>query len=645
MLAARSYNGEVILNQETRMDLAVQWQWRMLRMGYAHTVIIVRGEHACGPLRQLFGEHAGCVWFERSVDYLPGPLPAGTSVLKPGQVGLFLEEPGFWQLQLAAMVLRIGAHNLLLLDTDTLVLDDVYWWMGQADYQGYHLLAQEDSTGAPNAGVMYVRGGRPGGPRCLGAGGGVHTCFDHSALADAFFSALAGRPLFARCLGHRQLDRSWSSRQDGLEAFQAANTKIVEPALQNKTFSTERPGPRCHLAVPGSSGLVGREGQLRMPHFGGQWPAELGGRALGDVGPVAAAFAAMLKEAGTPMWPDLESPDTAAAADAVPVERFAFLSRHAACDWASCGSAGMFAAGLRPPGEEPCVVVGHVTASPDRAMGKRFQLLHNGVFSPQLAAALHGPGGAFLATATGHHPHAGSARHAVGPHARAGQQAPLPRLLALSPAALSPGPQPPAGSAAPLVLPSKAAYVALIEALAGVAVAAGRALALPRLSCDYPWMHRSDGATAFNGSHYVPWTYLHGEAFAPWGPSLDQLSCEWYGWLQHGCLHGPMHVDRRQGPRAMPTRPVARMLLSAEMGHFLAQLPEEDREPMSLPPGPSVDPAAAATASLVPLPASAGPTPGPDGVFNVTLAALSEVLSRLSPTRPVLWLERPMRWL
>ncbi len=58
------------------------------------------------------------------------------------------------------------------------------------------------------------------------------------------------------------------------------------------------------------------------------------------------------------MWPDPEDASDAARAAAVPPERFAFLPRHVACDWAACGALGMFQSQLRGPGEEPCVVRG-----------------------------------------------------------------------------------------------------------------------------------------------------------------------------------------------------------------------------------------------------------------------------------------------
>lgn len=70
-------------------------------------------------------------------------------------------------------------------------------------------------------------------------------------------------------------------------------------------------------------------------------------------------------------------------------------------------------------------------------------------------------------------------------------QIPIPKVLALLPGALSPGPAPASsfpGPSSPLALVSKEHYVRLVAALSSVAVVAGRSLAVPRTSCDHPWV-------------------------------------------------------------------------------------------------------------------------------------------------------------
>eukprot|EP00198_Chlamydomonas_reinhardtii_P005531 XP_001694867.1 predicted protein [Chlamydomonas reinhardtii] len=378
MLKARSHNSEIIITTETRIDQAAQWSWRQLRMGYAHTVVIMRGEHSCKALRAILGAYTGCVWFDQ--EYARGASPSG---------------PVTWSLAEA-------------------LLRNIRWREQPAVVAAFN-----------------------GSSRWTGCG--------------------------------------TSGRTASRSAFQAAHAALIGPALRTRRFSMERPGPACHWHTSGPEGLKNQEGLMRLPHFGGQWPEALGGRALGELTPVARAFLAMLAEAGTPMWPDLEDPGTQAAAAAVPSEKFSYFSAHIVCDWSGCGMNGMFLPQMRPNGTEPCNVAGHFVVSPDKPMGKRFQLLHNGAFSFPLAHLLHGPGGAYFATN----------------------------------------------------------LVELVAALSTVAVAAGRTLAVPQLSCDFPWMHRG-GAFPYNGSHYVPWRYLNGGAFAPYGPSISNMSCEWFAWVQHG---------------------------------------------------------------------------------------------------------------
>ncbi|GIL81242.1 hypothetical protein Vretimale_1167 [Volvox reticuliferus] len=717
LLQARSFRGEIILTHETQMDAIVQWIWRMRRMGYAHTVIAARGEHLCGQLSKVFGEELGCVWFPRSISYSAvRAAQTSSSQLQPqlalNEVALFLEEPAFIRLQLAAMVLRLGGYNVLALDSDVLLQDDFYWWTGQPDYRDYQLLVQRDVTGGPNTGVMYARGASPSGPIAWALAEGLMrnirwkeqpqlpptfnstftTCWEQAVVADSIYSALVGRPIFLRCLDTRQLDRTWNVREDGRTRFVDANINLIEPALIRRSFSMSRPGPSCHSPLVGPEGLWALEGKLKLPHFRGVWPDALGGRALGESGgTVSRAFQQMMREAGPPFWPDPEDPSTEAAADAVPTERFTQMSRHLVCDWASCGSQGMFlllrnpdgswageaagTGGRDPEQREPCVVVGHLGMTPDKALGKRLQLMANGHYNMALMAAVHGPGGPYFATnshLTGL-AHFSSAMRAgmLGFHARRGQMIPAPRVIALQPGALSPGPDPTAaaggaavafsggggsGDMSPLVLASKSHMISVMEALSSVAAAAGRTLGLPRLSCDYAWMHQ-DGPAApaaaaatvvpfqnFNGSHHVPWTYLAGQAFAPYGSSLDALSCEWLAFAHHGCLHGPIHMERIGHMHANP-HPAARMLLSYEMDYLLRQLPPEETTQRAV----SDADATTATAGfhggsggnlLVVPPGSAA---GPDGVFNVTLAQLTDQLSRIDPDKTIVWMERPMR--
>ncbi|PNW87476.1 hypothetical protein CHLRE_02g144251v5 [Chlamydomonas reinhardtii] len=609
MLKARSHNSEIIITTETRIDQAAQWSWRQLRMGYAHTVVIMRGEHSCKALRAILGAYTGCVWFDQEA-----------------------------------------------MDTDTLMLDDFYFWMNTPDYKDYQLLSQVDGMGTLNIGFMYARGASPSGPVTWSLAeallrnirwreqpavvaafnGSMAYCWDQSVLTDTVYSALVGRPVFWRCLDIRPLDRMWNLREDGLKAFQAAHAALIGPALRTRRFSMERPGPACHWHTSGPEGLKNQEGLMRLPHFGGQWPEALGGRALGELTPVARAFLAMLAEAGTPMWPDLEDPGTQAAAAAVPSEKFSYFSAHIVCDWSGCGMNGMFLPQMRPNGTEPCNVAGHFVVSPDKPMGKRFQLLHNGAFSFPLAHLLHGPGGAYFATNVHAGGGGGGAHHAARAgaglhHSRLGQHVPLPRVIALAPGVVSRTPTAAGEPPGALVLAGKPQLVELVAALSTVAVAAGRTLAVPQLSCDFPWMHRG-GAFPYNGSHYVPWRYLNGGAFAPYGPSISNMSCEWFAWVQHGCLHGPLHTERRAHGHG-DNHVAARMLLSIEMEHFLEQLHPEAR---ALRPGPG--------GNVLTLPAeAAAAAAGPDGVLNVTSAQLGEALKGVAAEAPVVWMTKPMR--
>ncbi|GFR48387.1 hypothetical protein Agub_g10279, partial [Astrephomene gubernaculifera] len=252
---------------------------------------------------------------------------------------------------------------------------------------------------------------------------------------------------------------------------------------------------------------------------------------------------------------------------------------------------------------------------------------------------------------------------AAGAHgaARLGpSKVPLPKIIALAPGALPTPTLTSSSSSAALLSGGKAALAGLVGGLASVAVAAGRTLGLPRLGCEWPWMHRPEvGSLPFSGRHIPPWSHLDGEVWAVYNSSTAAgsaavsssssrlgggsggnsssgsggLSCEWLAWAHHGCLHGPTHLERRGHGHANP-HPAARMLLSIEMEHLLQQLPPEHRTPR--PPGP--DGAGGNTLAVPP-----GASAGSDGVYEVRLTQLAEALSRLAPELPVVWLEQPMR--
>ena len=75
---------------------------------------------------------------------------------------------------------------------------------------------------------------------------------------------------------------------------------------------------------------------------------------------------------------------------------------------------------------------------------------------------------------------------------------PLPRVIALAPGVVSRTPTAAGEPPGALVLAGKPQLVELVAALSTVAVAAGRTLAVPQLSCDFPWVRgrESWGAAA-----------------------------------------------------------------------------------------------------------------------------------------------------
>ncbi|EFJ48351.1 hypothetical protein VOLCADRAFT_117596 [Volvox carteri f. nagariensis] len=579
MLEARSFKGEIILTHENRADSAAQWIWRLLRMGYAHTVVLTRGEHSCMQLTVSYTAastaQAGSSSSSSSSSSLLQP-----QLLAPQQVALFLEEPPYWRLQLAAMIVRLGGYNLLGLDTDVVLQDDFYWWMQQPDYRDYQLFVQRDGadlTSREGAGLQGVLRNirwreQPRLPAALNCT--FTTCWEQAVVTDAIYSALAGRPVFWRCLERRPLDATWESRDDGRKRFLDANTQLVGPQLARRNFSMSRPGPACHLPLlgsgsgsgsdAGSSGglLWGLEGVLRQPHFGGQWPEALGGRALGESrGPVASAFLQMMREAGPPLWPDPEDPSTQAAATSVVPERFSQLSNHLVCDWAQCGSKGMFlrTTFLRNPdpdtstawegkGEEeeendPCVVLGHVGMAP----GKRLQLMVNGHYNMDLAAAVHGPGGPYFAT-NGHLQ--GLAHHSslmraglLGHHAsRRGGHA-LCQLCQLLP----PSPQFPSTSQFKLCAKSMYGNILKISQIAPPRVVA----LLPGALSPGPHNPTTAAAAAAAAGEFLDSSSGGG------GAATSPL-------VLRSCLHGPVHSERRGHMHTNPY-PTARMLLSYEV--------------------------------------------------------------------------------
>ena len=59
--------------------------------------------------------------------------------------------------------IRLG-YNVLLLDTDVMIMDDPYKYLKQPPFSAFTVVNQAESPTEPNGGVLYVQGAAPDGP-------------------------------------------------------------------------------------------------------------------------------------------------------------------------------------------------------------------------------------------------------------------------------------------------------------------------------------------------------------------------------------------------------------------------------------------------------------------------------------------------
>lgn len=63
-LAARAYNKELIIASDPRPEVLTQFLSRMYYMGYAHVLLVLRGEPECKQVSRHFAD-VGCAWYAK----------------------------------------------------------------------------------------------------------------------------------------------------------------------------------------------------------------------------------------------------------------------------------------------------------------------------------------------------------------------------------------------------------------------------------------------------------------------------------------------------------------------------------------------------------------------------------------------------
>ncbi|DBB03375.1 TPA: hypothetical protein ACH3X3_010747 [Trebouxia sp. C0006] len=172
-LQARSYKKEVIImvSDLNRLDSFLQAAGSLQHLGLSNILLLSHSEAMCGRISPIVSS-IGCTW---SSHKHPTDLAGNFYV---------------WSLRyrILARSVRLG-YNVLMLDTDVMLMDDPYKYLKQPPFKDITVLNQAESPFDPNGGVLYVQNAAPDGP------------------AAFMFAEIVSRP-------YRWADDHWYSRQE-----------------------------------------------------------------------------------------------------------------------------------------------------------------------------------------------------------------------------------------------------------------------------------------------------------------------------------------------------------------------------------------------------------------------------------------------
>ncbi|KAG2452511.1 hypothetical protein HYH02_002750 [Chlamydomonas schloesseri] len=503
-LAARSYNKELILLTETRLNPAYQTFAQLVSLGYEH-VVLLSLEAPCAASQAVWPRLA-CAWSSQSF----------TSTTK-----YLLDRVVF-----LARASRLGT-NVLMLDSDVIPQADLYSHLKAPDMGNVTLAAMRDGNGWLNCGVVYAQNVAPDGPTAyvlaeivdrlerwaegathLSSRGNPAHCWDQQMYSDTLLSALAGRPISYGCWYRHEGARraAWEVAHQRVFGTQETGPLENQHYLQGALLSWP-----AELAAPGYPHKKSEiwTGEMHVPNARGEWPAELGGPLYPPQrGPSSTAFMELIKSDGLPLWPDPEDPKQAEAG-AAKMEIFSFLPQWLAESWSSGGGLGYWYPGLR--GDRPAVALAHMVHVPGGPSNKLTVKAASGNWDWDVAhAASRAP------------PEQGGS----GPFFASKTAAPLPDVLAYS------------GEIENRAWASEDEFAAATLALLRLAMEVGRAAAFPALRCNLTWMitgpvtdnsgtHNDRLPLAVNQAYMIPYT--------PPGRGFSDLRCLWGGYLPLGC--------------------------------------------------------------------------------------------------------------
>ncbi|GFR49076.1 hypothetical protein Agub_g11103 [Astrephomene gubernaculifera] len=609
-----SYKREIIVAHHAQLDMAYQMVHRWQRFGYWHLLLVFPDELMCQRIRGAF-DKLGCGWF---ADH----NTVAWSVKQQGGCKGCTDK---WLIHyIGARAVRMG-YNVLVSDADTMPIYDFYGFIHSPPYNNITLYNQREGNFNVNGGMYYIRNASRGGPVAyvlydhilknvrwyedvtpLRASVGLppsdastglipgFLCNDQFSLSDSVHGAIVGRPQIFECVfWHHPRRKEWGDMY--LDIYRRAGPQ------GDKGFG---PYANVKVAVPeilrrGSGGAAEADmvvAPLRIPHAHGQWPAERGGYPFGaELGPLAQRVVQLFREAGgsAAPFPDPNDPASAALADSIPPENFAYFPAWIANTHSigrdNNGNDGWYNDHLT--GEIPAAI-SHLHAG--LTSGDFTKVVHFGVEVPygwdyDIALKIAPQTAPYLGTEL---------------HGR------VPPLLALAPGVAH----------ARLGQPE---FSALMRGLLRLALSLNRAVVWPWVPCEAPFLRR-EGAThdPLAAGHKIPWSdYLNTTVAIPNGPGSKSLQSglrclvSWTDKLS--CLRGGTH------PGAALSSP--RGLLPHEFDHWL----ETTRRQQAAAGGALLDPAPSNTVQDI-LQARGGSSGGAPAAAAAPSPALTLTLADLA---------------
>ncbi|KAG2424443.1 hypothetical protein HXX76_014496 [Chlamydomonas incerta] len=612
-LAATEYKKEVILFSEDRMPEATQSLARFRNAGYSHIIGILPELAECHRLAHIFApwahEHGPlqCGTYATRDPATGRPYPVGFPFLARG-IGMTV----WWRKwYTAARAVALG-YNVLALDSDNLVLGDLYWRVKapESPLSEINLFTQAECGDCVNSGFVYIQNAAPNGPiawmlydmvqkvvRWAEDPSGIFDLSpkakaanwiwsdDQESMSDVLYSAITGKPRFF-ILAH---NLNMHKDPEAFAKLGVANgdelMKNVKPPKDKWNFKKydlagkplaavvcdDLPDlERCHREVATSTRLMTAE--LHMPHSGGQWPGSLGGYPFNKtLGPITLAYRQSFKDLGVPLPPDPEDPATEAAARATPKEMYGLVHVRPSVEggeypagwlestWYRTGRHGLWHTHLLQHEFQSFAHI-HASLFPGDFQ-KQLVMQAAGIYDWRVGARLAG----------------GAAKpyYAYDPSENLAQPE-MRRVVAYLDGVVGPW-------------LTKKEVVQAASGLAQIAVALGAAVAWPAVDCSSDWVQLRPGMTGYSAlmrtsssggantsstntsatpgaaaapvmRHSIPWTYLDTSfQTVPFGQSLEALKCMWPGFTWRDCL-----TSRR------PHRPpVGRGLTPVEFEHLV----------------------------------------------------------------------------